>query len=350
MSKQYKFRTTFTFNGKRYVVRANSERELIEKRTEKLRDLREGKVMIGPNMTVKSWAEQALATYKPNVSDRVMESMQLRMNKHIYSAIGNMPIRSVKPMHCQQIMNAQIDMSFSHIRKLSQELHFIFRTAVENKIILENPADHIVVPSGKKGSRRSLTETEKKHFLTACDLDPAFNLFLLMYYCGCRPAEAIGAIGKDIETTEDGGHRLHIRGTKTENANRYVPIPDVFYQKVKDTPPFSPIAPNRAGRFHTESSYDRLVSLLKRQMNISMGCKVYRNQLQPPFPLAEDFVPYCLRHTYCTNLAKSGVDVRTAQRLMGHANIQITANIYTHVDDSQINKAADLINQFFAAQ
>ena len=81
-----------------------------------------------------------------------------------------------------------------------------------------------------------------------------------------------------------------------------------------------------------------------------MGCKVYRNQLQPPFPLAEDFVPYCLRHTFCTNLAKANVDIRTAQRLMGHSNIQMTVNIYTHVDNSQIQAAADKINTFFAAQ
>ncbi len=347
MAKKYEFRTTFTFDGKRYAVRANSEKELIEKKTEKLRDLREGKVVIGPNMTVKTWAEQALATYKPNVSERALDCMKLRMDKHIYSAIGSMPIRSVKPIHCQQIMNAQLDKSFSHIQKLSQELRFIFQTAVDNKIILENPADHIAVPSGKKGSRRSLTDYEKKHFLAVCDADPGFRLFELMYYCGCRPTEAMNCIGNDIDHKNK---LLHIRGTKSAAGDRYVPIPDVFYRKVSNTPPFTLIAPNRAGNAHTESSYQRAVEHLKRDMNISMGCKVYRNQLQPPFPLADDFVPYCLRHTYCTNLAKSGVDIRTAQRLMGHANIQITANIYTHVDDSQIIAAADLIDKYFAAQ
>lgn len=55
-------------------------------------------------------------------------------------------------------------------------------------------------------------------------------------------------------------------------------------------------------------------------------------------------------HTFCTNLAKANVDIRTAQRLMGHSNIQMTANIYTHVDNSQIQVAADKINAFFAAQ
>lgn len=75
-----------------------------------------------------------------------------------------------------------------------------------------------------------------------------------------------------------------------------------------------------------------------------MGCQVYRNQLLEPLPLAEDFRPYLFRHTYCTNLQKKGVDVRTAQALMGHADITETANIYTHSDNSLIVQAAEIIN------
>lgn len=77
-----------------------------------------------------------------------------------------------------------------------------------------------------------------------------------------------------------------------------------------------------------------------------MGAKIYRNALIPPMPLAGDFTPYCLRHTYCTDLCRAGVDIRTAQRLMGHANISITADIYTHVDVNEIMKAGELLNQY----
>ena len=70
----------------------------------------------------------------------------------------------------------------------------------------------------------------------------------------------------------------------------------------------------------------------------------------PPYALADDFEPYCLRHTYCTDLCKAGIDIRTAQRLMGHATISITADIYTHVDQSQILDAAEKLRQYRAAQ
>lgn len=59
--------------------------------------------------------------------------------------------------------------------------------------------------------------------------------------------------------------------------------------------------------------------------------------------LASDWVPYDLRHTYCTDLQRAGIDIRTAQKLMGHANISITADIYTHVDEEQILDAAKIL-------
>ena len=80
-----------------------------------------------------------------------------------------------------------------------------------------------------------------------------------------------------------------------------------------------------------EKAFQRAWNKLKREMNIAMGCAVYRNELVPPYPLAEDLVPYCLRHTFCTNLQKKSVDIRTAQYLMGHSDIRMTANIYTHI-------------------
>ena len=67
---------------------------------------------------------------------------------------------------------------------------------------------------------------------------------------------------------------------------------------------------------------------------------MYRNQLIPPYPLANDLCAYCLRHTFCTNLQKKGVDLRTAQYFMGHESIEMTANIYTHVDFEIIGAAA----------
>ena len=40
--------------------------------------------------------------------------------------------------------------------------------------------------------------------------------------------------------------------------------------------------------------------------------------------------PHICRHTYCTNMAKTGISAKTLQYLMGHSDIEITMNVYTH--------------------
>ena len=339
--KEYKYRKTFTYEGKRYQIYGNTLDEVYEKKQKKLAALKEENVLYTGAMTVAQWTDKALSVYKGNVKN--LDTMEQRINKHILSKIGGLQIKKVTPIQCQEILNAQAGMSFSHVNKIFQELKFIFRTAMLNDIIKKDPTVSLVRPNSNKGKRRSLTENEKAHLLKLFSETDDFLLFELMYYLGCRPGEAIGLIGRDIG--KDG--LMHIRGTKTVNADRYVPIPDELMVKIKGTQPFDAIAKNNAGKPFDESSYDRRVAALKRALNISMGARTYRNELIPPLPLAEDFVPYCLRHTYCTNLARAGVDIRTAQKLMGHANIAMTADIYTHVDDKDIKEAAKLIQTYF---
>lgn len=339
MVTDYKYRKVFTYEGKRYTVVGNTLEEIYTKKADKLRALKEQSVLYTGAMTVEAWTEKALAVYKNNVKG--IDAVEMRIRKHILSEIGACQIKKVTPLQCQEIMNAQAGMSYSHINKVYEELKFIFNTAVENDIIRKSPAAKIVKPSAKKGHRRSLTENERKHLLQLFESSDDFILFELMYYCGCRPGEAIEAEGRDIK---DG--MLHIRGTKTESADRYVPVPEPLLKKIRHVVGFLPLAPNKAGKKHSESSYDRAVNSLKRALNISMGTRVYRNALVPPYALADDFVPYCLRHTYCTDLARSGIDIRTAQKLMGHASITMTADIYTHVDVDDIKKAAAKIQAY----
>lgn len=54
----------------------------------------------------------------------------------------------------------------------------------------------------------------------------------------------------------------------------------------------------------------------------------------------EPFTLHQVRHTYCSILQWSGVDIKTAQMLMGHSDYNVTANIYTHIDETSKSQAA----------
>ena len=344
MSKEYKYQKWLTIDGRRYVVRADTLEELYQKLAAKKQAISDGIATTSGSMSVSQWTEQCLTTYKVKASERTLADTRRRLKKWMLPVIGAKQLKKVKPIDCQTVINRQAGMSDSLIRKTMQEMRFVFRTARQNGLIVSDPTELLVKPASVKGVRRSLTDDERAHFLAVAKANPRFLLFELMLYCGCRPAEAMRCQGKDIIEI-DGRHLLHIRGTKTANADRFVPVPSQLYDLIKKTSSEAYIAPNTAGKMHGKESYRKLCKTLKRELNLSMGAKTYRNALLPPLPLAADFVPYMLRHTYCTDLQKAGIDVRTAQKLMGHANISITADIYTHVDRSEVLKAADLLEQ-----
>lgn len=48
--------------------------------------------------------------------------------------------------------------------------------------------------------------------------------------------------------------------------------------------------------------------------------------------------PHVCRHTFCSNMAKSGMNPKTLQKIMGHSDIGVTLNTYTHLDFDDIQK------------
>lgn len=336
MPKKYKYRKTFTFDGSRYSVYGDTEAEVIEKATLKRRDLEEGRVILDASMKVSDWTKECIETYKvPHLSDIATENIWIRVNKYIIDPIGSMRLKDVKPLHLQRILNEMEGMSADYIGKIHGLMNFVFRQAVANELLIRNPAENLTVPKGTTGHRRAITEYERQYILEVADTDPRWVYFLFQLLCGLRPSEAAELKGMDIQ-----GDRLHVRGTKTAAADRIVPIPEYLISRIPDAGPFDYLF-TVSGHKLTTSNRRRWWTAFLRQLNITAGCRVYRNQLIPPYPIADDLTPYCLRHTYCSDLCRAGVDIRTAQKLMGHANISITANIYTHIDSSQIDDAAE---------
>ena len=345
-------RKTFTFEGKRYTVRGKTEKEAIMKMANKQRDLEEGRVVVSGNMTVEAWALKANTVYRPKQASKTRKSDIAKMRSGIFKYIGNRPLKSIKKIELQEILNKQEGKSRSHIKKVRQLIQFIFSTAAAEKLIREDPSITLTEPTGYKGQRRQITAKERYHYMLVHDDDPRFVLFDIMLFCGLRPEEARNLQGKDIQKLTDDAENvyniLHVPGSKTDNADRFVPIPDELYKKIKGTPPFQYICLNTRGEKHTENSYRSALNALRRAMNISMGCEVYRNQLVPPYPLAPDFVPYDLRHTFCCDLQKAKVDIRSAQQLMGHSDIALTANIYSHADKETLLDAANQMKNYAA--
>lgn len=241
MPKKYKFEKYFRIDGVRYVVRADTEFQLIQKYANKVRDIEEGKITLAGTTLVSDWTMQAIEAYKTRQSDLTRQKYITRVKSCVLDHIGSMQLKSVKPLHCQNVLNMQIGKSKRQIDEVYQALNFIFSKAVENHLIADNPAKYIVKPQGTKLHRRAITEKEDRYIREIAKTDRRYYFFLLMLDCGCRPSESAEVKGMDI-ILKDGIPLLHIRGTKSKNADRVVPIPPSLYDLIKDTPPFEYVA------------------------------------------------------------------------------------------------------------
>lgn len=341
--KKYKYKKSFTLDGRRVYVYADTLTELARKIAEK-QTAAASAASARDNMTLAVWADRCIDLYKTNQSDITRDKFRARVRVAILEPLGSFPVRAISPEQVQLVMNLQAGRSRTQINEVYYALRFLFSRAVVAGLIPTDPSANLTKPKkAKPASRRALTEVEREAFLSCAVKERKYYGFLLSYYCGCRPGEAGECKGSDL-IERDGLRLLHIRGTKTASADRFVPVPSELWELIKSTPRGEYIALYPSGIPCGYDNRARLWSGLVYKMNLAAGAESYRNKILVPV-IGSDLVPYCLRHDYCTRLARAGVDIRTAQRLMGHASITMTANIYTHVETVDLATAAELLER-----
>lgn len=333
--KQYPYRTTFTgADGKRHDIKARDLLELADKVKKAKAKVEKNAVPSKEKKTVNDIVDEFVP--ERGKRDITKSKYMARANSCIVPYIGNYKVSEIKPADIQTVIDRQKGNSKTQVNEVYSLLQYIFKRAKQKGYIYIDPTLELYKPAAKdREKRRALTDAERQAVIACAAKDRRMFMFLLMLYCGCRPSEARECKGSDI-IKRNGSYLLCIRGTKTKQAYRYVPIPDDLYRLISDIPDTEYIACTRTGAKIDASAYRRAWDKLKHTMNIYMGCECVNDILIPPYPLAADFVPYDLRHDYCTQLALKGVDIRDAQVLMGHSDIALTANVYTNLDREEV--------------
>ena len=120
---------------------------------------------------------------------------------------------------------------------------------------------------------------------------------------------------------------------KTENGKRYVPmtqeVAECFRRIIAQRRKLrkEPMVDGHAGFLFLDKKNMPLVALhWEKYMEhiVEKYNKIYRVQMPK-------VTPHVCRHTFCSNMAKSGMNPKTLQYIMGHSDIGVTLNTYTHV-------------------
>lgn len=349
MPKGYHYiRRTYTWKGKRYEVRADTEQEAADKLAELKASLKRGEISLGGDSTVDAWFAEWMDLYKrpAGLTKKSLAMYEEKYNGYIKPRIGRMKLKDVSDVHLQRILNDQEGMSFSHVSKLRLVMRAMFSRAHASHMIPWDPSLMLTLPATQRGTRRSLTDEERSHVLAVAEIHRAGLWIYLTLYAGLRPGEAAALQWQDVDFDLNELH-IHkaiesgaggVKDPKTAAGHRDIPIHPDLLPRLKEAKggPFDPVITNTRGKAITEDGLQRMWRSFIRELDIHMGAKLYRNKIVES-KVSPDLTAYCLRHTFCTDLQRAGVPINVAKELMGHSDITVTANIYTHKDQETLH-------------
>lgn len=325
---------SFTYKGKRYWVERKNPDELPYAVAQKKLAL-EQEYIKESKIVFKDYSSRWLNTYKtPYVSKDTISMYKVTINC-INSYMGTLNMKDVSPDDIQSVITEEYKLgrSKSRIDKLILTFRQIFRQAVIDGTIKRDPSVSIRRPKMKEERSRALTEYEYKMIEKTCEHSKYGLWVLTMLYLGLRPKETELLRWDDFDFSN---RLVHIRGTKTDKADRYIPLNDRLVSLYRRFYSDGYVFHSKDSLVLRKQTRDRWWKYFVRELDIEMGAKLYRNKIIES-KVAPDLSPYMLRHTFATRMATK-IDVNALAQIMGHSNIQVTYQYYLHYDEENMEK------------
>lgn len=331
---------------------------------------------IDGGVTFDKWSEMWLASYKANMTPNTRDFYFYKAKAfadYVRNGIryGDMQMQAFKPFHFSEYIASLSGMSRSTIRSSKTTLKQIFDAAKSNGLVKREVCADI---SDTVSAQRVKGTYEGHRALSRELIDLIgerysghdFGLFvMIMLFSGLRPGEVAGLQWEDVDFSEN---VLHVRQSRDLNHNEEKATKTEA--GVRDVPLFAPLrkALKAAQGIHgyictTATGLPLSATQTKR------GCKSFKDYLERiindvQFPECRrgvrndmhgeewrtiDFTLYDLRATFCTTLYDAGVDLKTAQKLMGHRDAATTMRIYTKLSDEREEQSTKKMDAFLSA-
>jgi len=360
----YQYRYTDA-RGKRRTIYSSDLKELREKEAEIQRQLCDGYDYAAGDIPVHELVERYISLRQgARYSTKSRNNYVLRMVKN--EDFGYRRIRDVRMSDAQMwlIKLNEGGKGYSTLASVRSVLKLAFQMACNEAVIRSNPFDFRlsdVIPDDSK-SRDALTQAQQDALMRFVQEDPVckkhYDEFVVLLGTGLRVSEFCGLTKADLDFENrkicvdhqllrrtDGSY--YIEKPKTERGRRFIPMSEDVFQSLKN------ILKNRP-KLKTEVLVDGYSGFLligeklrpKVSLNIQSAVRTAReryNKSHPDIPLPS-ITPHVFRHTFCTNMANAGMDISSLQYLMGHSNVNITLDVYTH---SNFERAAEQMGRLF---
>ena len=361
----YQYRYT-DVTGKRRTVYASDLQELRKKEKAIQKDVEDSINYCEGNVTVIELLERYIAL-KQGVRHATKVGYNFVLNIAKKESFCYRTINTIRTSDAKLwLMKLQKDgRGYSTITSIRGVVKPAFQMACDEDIIRKNPFDFplagVVVNDSKK--RIALSREQQEIFMNFVKGDDHYcryyDEFNVLLGTGMRVSEFCGLTISDLDfenrrifvekqLLKEKGGVYHVEKTKTESGVRYIPMSDEVCQSLKNIlarrqkPKKEMLIDGYAGFLLLDKNGHPKVGLhLDHHMQWTM--KKYRRTQQIPLPT---ITPHVLRHTFCTNMANAGMDLKSLQYLMGHSDAGVTMNVYTHASYDHAEKSMQKILQF----
>ena len=288
---------------------------------------------------------------KPDIAESTINQYRNLIDKYVVNTIGNKDIRKMVPFDLQNLLNdiQRQGRGKATIKKVKCICQQIFDIAVSNGVIAYNPFSNVKIPkNAREKERTGVSETEQHLINTYWNGHRMGLLALVMLHTGARRGEALALQWKDINLKEgyisiskavtygaDNNTPILKDSPKTKNGIRKIPISSALkniLMNQKKTSIF--VFPDSKGQMMTNQEYKRGWYSFVKYLNFCLADE--KGIKESSFDLIPMFTAHQLRHTYTSNLYKSGVKIKEMQYLLGHSDTSITLKIYTHLEEENI--------------
>ena len=312
----------------------------------------------GGNFTVLELVEKYISQ-KTGVRHNTRSNYNFVVNVIKKEDFGEKRIDKIKVSDAKEwlIKMQQIDeRGYSSIHTIRGVVRPAFQMAVDDDLLVKNPFEFQLntVVVNDSVTREAITRQQERDFLEFVKNDKHFCKYYdgiyILFKTGLRISEFVGLTKKNLDFENSRiivDHQLQrtrdmkyiIEDTKTESGERMVPMtPEVkeAFQRIlanRKTPKVEPMVDGYSGFLFLDKNGRPMVALhwekyfqhIREKYN-----KIYRVQMPK-------VTPHVCRHTFCSNMAKSGMNPKTLQYIMGHSDISLTLNVYTHLnyDDAE---------------
>lgn len=331
---------------------------LREKEKQIVADLRSGIVPCGGNMTVLQLVEKYISQ-KTGVRHNTQANYNFVTNIIKREEFGTKRIDKVKLSDAKAwLIKLQKDgRGYSSIHSIRGVVRPAFQMAVDDDLLVKNPFEFqlATVVVNDSVTREAITRKQERQFLDFVKNDKHFCKYyegiFILFNTGMRISEFVGLTVSDIDFQNRKviiDHQLQrtrdmqyvIEDTKTTCGVREIPMTDEVCGCFKtiiqnrQKPKVEPIIGGKAGFLYLDKNGMPMIALhwekyfqhIREKYN-----KIYKVQM----PV---ITPHVCRHTFCSNMAKSGMNPKTLQYIMGHSDIGVTLNTYTHVQYEDAKK------------